>query len=161
MPTATHDQSDVHETPLRSLYAAFAGTQAGSIDQREPFQSSTRASPLLVSPTATQRFRELHATSSSELSPGLGADCRRHFLPFQRSTRRLSRAWAATLIPTAVQAFAALHETRASAKPRAPGGAAIGWTAHRLPFQCSTTAFSSTLPTAKQDRGDGHDAPRS
>lgn len=115
-PTAVHAFSDVHDTPL-----AFMPSGVGCLDHFEPFQRSTNASCwpalLLNDPTAMQNLSEVHDTLTSSLNvepAGEGVCWIDHFEPFQPSangTVLLLTDWS----PTAVQAFADVHDTPLSA----------------------------------------------
>jgi hypothetical protein len=85
-----HDLVEAHETPTRPPPDSGAG--AGWIDQRLPFQRSTRGTardiPETSEPTATHDLGDTHDTPLRLLNPGptVGVCCTDHLAPFQRST---------------------------------------------------------------------------
>ena len=89
-PTAVQAAFDVHETPLSAVYRLDKPAAFGfwSIDQRLPFQRSTRT-PWPDCPTATQNVLDVHDTAMRALRcgpGGFGPGWIDQLLPFQRST---------------------------------------------------------------------------
>src|SRR5579859_41790 len=122
-----------------------SGDWAGFTAQAEPFQfsASGRLMPLLVTdPTALQPVLNCvvpHDTleNSLMLPDGTGTFCTDQFDPFQRSASGTSLGVALTKSPTAVQAFAAVHETPPRKGLRPPLGVGVFWIVQVLPFQFS------------------------
>ncbi len=122
-PTAVQATVDVHDTPLAKKRL---GTRW--IDHRDPSQRSTSAfgawrGVLLNVPTAIQKLRDVHVTSSSSLTvdpAGTGVRWIVQFVPFQRSANA-TPPWGGVLppwsvwTPTAKQAFVDTHEIAPSA----------------------------------------------
>ena len=120
-----------HETPDIVLRVTLgSGDCAGSTFHVVPFQNSPigRVTPLLVTnPTATHLETTKQDTLESSLTPpeGTAALCTVHLVPFQRSASGTTLLEALTKSPTAVQVFAAGHDTPDSWVFRPPAGVGV------------------------------------
>lgn len=120
-PTATQSRGDLHDTSFSSLHGCDVrplGARTVTIVQRRPSHASASAvvdpSGETAYPTALQNDAELHDTPWSVLASApwtLGAPCRRHDAPFQRSTMVCWIPSAPIDEPTAVHELNEVHET--------------------------------------------------
>ena len=130
----------------------------GWTDHRVPFHRAASGGlvPALswVDPTAVQAVLEVHDTLDRK--PGKFETCSTdHRVPFHRAASGNLVMALFVVYPTAVQAVADVHETpfRTPLDGLRNG---LGRTAHRLPFQRSTSP-----PTARHALADEHDTPLS
>ncbi len=138
----------VHDTPFNVLCGA-----AGVLwsDQLAPFQNSVRlVAPAL--PTAMHPVAEEHETAES-MAPGAGWIVQ--VVPFQSSA---NDDWE-LLCPTAMQAFAEVHDTPYSALAALRFG--LLWIVQTTPFQNSANVTSAPRrtenPTAVQAFAEAHE----
>ena len=126
--------SDEQDTPDIVLRLAFgSGDCVGFTAQDEPFQFSAigRLMPFLVTnPTALHPMLDavvLHDTleNSLMLPDGTGTFWTDQADPFHRSASGTALSDALTKSPTAVQAFAAVHDTPFSRAFRPPAGVGV------------------------------------
>jgi hypothetical protein len=107
---------DVDETPLRTSLLERLGLGDGWMDQRVPFQCSTRVDEVSArsnDPTAVQALPDVHQMPLRTLRfcrAGFGDGWIDHRVPFQRSAR-VNEFLAPPEDPTAVQALLDVHET--------------------------------------------------
>src|SRR5215471_20967665 len=143
-----------HETPDIVLRVTLrSGDCVGSTAHVVPFQNSPsgRLTPLLVKdPTATHRETREQDTleNSLTLPEGTAAPCTVHLVPFQRSASGTTLLEALTKSPTAVQAFAAVHETPPRKALRPPLGVGVFSMVQDVPSQFSAQVPVSSEPTA-------------
>jgi hypothetical protein len=117
-PTATHALTVLQDTLVNE---PAAGVGVLSSDHVVPFHRST------TSPTAVQAVLDVHDTPPSwaELTPvGLVSCWIFQLVPFQRSTNATKSLVLLVSYPTAVQAFAEVHDT--PNKTASPAGSAAG-----------------------------------
>src|SRR5262249_38210437 len=137
-PTARQARAEVHDTPYRPPLVPPEGFGAVLTVQAVPFHASAKGTPLGAAassyiPTAMQALAALHDTAKRPLpvAPlGFGLVLTIQAVPFHFSVRvkALRTGEPVRRVPTAMQAFAALHETPlrpaclvAAAGPGAPG----------------------------------------
>jgi hypothetical protein len=154
-----HAEGEEHETPLKKspVPSVPGGVTADCTVQVVPFQRSA-SSPISVVPTAVQAEAEVHETAFN-VYPGLcelGDGCRVHVVPSHRSATVPSglNELSATP-PTAVHAFAEVHDTPFRELIGAPAGVGIGWMLQLFPSHLSAITCPSLLfPTAVHALGE-------
>jgi hypothetical protein len=166
VPTAMHDLTAGHATPLKLLPSPTAGRRVGGIDQRLPSQRSVsgRGPPATVTdPTALQVFAEAQDTLLSwpPVAPaGSTVGWIDQALPSQRSLSGCA-APATVYTPTAVQAFGDAQDTPARRVLVEPAGSIVGWIDQPLPSHRSASAdvrpAAAYQPTAVQAVDDAHE----
>jgi hypothetical protein len=151
-----HRDGLVQARPFRVSRAGAAG--GGSVRHAVPFHASNTGTPSGSSPTARHLVLLGHDTAVSDAPRSrAGVDSTRHAVPFQISLSGLTADDPALELPTAMQKFAAGHDTPAkkrsagvglpaSAEPGAgipaAAGAAIQATAPRV----TVTAVTKSGP---------------
>jgi hypothetical protein len=106
----------------------------------------------------------VHDTLDSELivdPDGFRVLCVVQVVPFHSSARVMPLVELSFASPTAVHAFAAVHET--ATRPLYAGAGTV-WTDQLIPFHCAArttplSKVSSPVPMAMHVFADGHDAP--
>jgi hypothetical protein len=169
-----HALADVHDTAVRWLAMAAAGTGTFLIAHRTPFQrsdSGTEEATVSLSaenPAAMHALAEAHETPLKELKTnpaGLRMRWLAHLRPFQRSATT-SEASPSRLDerPTALQALAEAHDIPLREVKPSPAGSGMRWMAHLRPFQRSASGMAAMSPftedpTAMHFRADAHEIP--
>src|SRR5215467_9314403 len=160
--------SDEQDTLVMLLRVTLgSGDWVGFTAQVDPFQfsASGRLMPFLVTnPTALQPVSNcvvLQDTleNSLMLPEGTFAFCTTQFVPFHRSASGTPLLEALTKSPTAVQAFAAVHETPPRKALRPPLGVGVFLTVQDVPSHCSAQVPVSSEPTAWHAVADVQDTP--
>jgi hypothetical protein len=106
-----HRDGLVQARPFRVSRAGAAG--GGSVRHAVPFHASNTGTPSGSSPTARHLVLLGHDTAVSDAPRSrAGVDSTRHAVPFQISLSGLTADDPALELPTAMQKFAAGHDTR-------------------------------------------------
>src|SRR6516162_546741 len=161
------DEQDTLENVLRVTLGS--GDWVGFTAQVDPFQFSAigRLTPFLVTnPTALQPVSNcvvLQDTleNSLMLPDGAGTFCTAQFVPFHRSASGTPLFEALTKSPTAVQAFAAVHDTPPRKALRPPLGVGVFSIVQDVPSHCSAQVPVLSEPVAWHAVADVQDTPLS
>jgi hypothetical protein len=143
-----HAFADVHDTPTR-LASWSVGLGVVSIVHAVPSQASANVAAVVMlpggpndHPTAVHAVFEVHDTADKAVlggSPvGLGVFWTAHAVPSQASAKVTKfPVWGFQEDPTAVHAFADVHDTPNSWLFCLRVGLGVGWIAHAVPSQTS------------------------
>ena len=156
-PTPMQVISDEQDTLVIVLRVTLgSGNGVGFTAQVDPFQFSAIGVPMpffMTNPTALQPMLNcvvLQDTleNSLRLPEGAGTFCADQLVPFQRSASGTALLDALTKSPTAVHAFAAVHETPPRNPLRPPLGIGVFLMVQDVPSHCSAQVPVSSDPVA-------------
>jgi hypothetical protein len=168
MPTATHADGDVHDTPSRPLPAAPARLGVGTMRHDVPSQNWARVPSGMpwrsaAWPTATQLRDDLHDTPRScvpRTPSGLTVGSELHCVASHACPWVMTVPFASNPSPTAMQEDARGQATPVSALPRTAfevGCRLQFWPFHRSATVENVLELSTLSPTAVQAEADEHE----
>ena len=139
---------ELQDTPLSPEPGDPAGLGTDWMLHFVPFQpaaSGTEAWELSISlPAAVQAVAAEHDTASSSLASdpeGAGTPWMLQLVPFHRSASDVVTPVLPVCAPTAVQAFAAVHETAKNPLSGWPAGLGTAWMLQLVPFHRSASGW--------------------
>src|SRR5262249_27638227 len=161
-PTATQNEADVHDTPVKPAIVLPTGLGVAWIVQSSPFHRSARV-PAFDARTAAEAVSETQ-DSAFRFAPGrVGMCCRCQLRPFHRRASVDTTPRVGPTVPTATHALVAGQAIPFSWFSAAPTGLGTACrfqrpSRHRSP---SVTGVPSPLPwpTAVQSDAEGQDTP--
>ena len=143
-----HAAGELQDSPLSPEPGDPAGPGTDWMLQRVPFQpaaSGTEVWELSISlPAAVQAAAAEHDTARSSLASdpaGAGTAWMLQLVPFHRSASDAVTPVLPVWAPTAVQAFAAVHETAKNPLAGWPAGLGTAWMLQLVPFHRSASGW--------------------